>query len=163
RLARWHRLTGFSSFYLMLAHVVLITVGYAATAHANVFVELWNLIVTYPGMLLATAGTVALIMVVVTSLRAARRRFRYESWHLLHRSGYSGVGLALPHQLWTGTDFVGSRVSTVYWWTLYAAAAGAVFIYRIGLPLRRNWQHRLTVSHVVPEAPGLTSVYLRGR
>src|SRR5690349_2274448 len=54
RLARWHRWTGFSSFSLMLAHVVLITIGYAASAHANVFAELWDLIVTYPGMLLAT-------------------------------------------------------------------------------------------------------------
>jgi len=163
RLARWHRWTGFSSFNLMLAHVVLITLGYAASAHANVFAELWDLIVTYPGMLLATAGTVALVMVVATSIRAARRRLRYESWHLLHLYAYLGVGLALPHQLWTGTDFVGSKLSTAYWWTLYAAAAGAVLVYRVGLPLWRNWQHRLTVSHVVPEGPGLTSVYLRGR
>ncbi len=163
RLARWHRWTGFSSFYLMLAHVVLITVGYAASAHANVFAELWDLIVTYPGMLLATAGTVALIMVVVTSVRAARRRLRYESWHLLHLYAYLGAGLALPHQLWTGADFVGSPISTAYWWTLYGASAGAVLVYRVGLPLWRSWQHRLTVTHVVPEGPGLTSVYLQGR
>jgi ferredoxin-NADP reductase len=38
-----------------------------------------------------------------------------------------------------------------------------VVVYRVGLPLWRNWQHRLTVSHVVAEGPGLTSVYLRGR
>src|SRR5689334_4511538 len=162
-LARWHRWTGFSSFYLMVVHIVLITFGYAIAAHANVFGELWDLIVTYPGMLLATAGTVALIMVVVTSVRAARRRLRYESWHLLHLYAYLGVGLALPHQLWTGADFVNSGLSTVYWWTLYAVAAGAVVGYRIGLPLWRNWQHQLTVSHVVAEGPGLTSVYLRGR
>src|SRR6185437_16457660 len=53
RLARWHRWTGFTSFNLMLAHIGLITLGYAASAHANVFAELWDLIVTYPGMLLA--------------------------------------------------------------------------------------------------------------
>src|SRR5689334_16616834 len=29
RLARWHRWTGFTSFHLMLAHIVLITIGYA--------------------------------------------------------------------------------------------------------------------------------------
>jgi predicted ferric reductase len=162
-LARWHRWTGFSSFYLMFVHIVLITFGYAVAAHANVFGELWNLIVTYPGMLLATAGTVALVMVVVTSVRAARRRLRYESWHLLHLYAYLGVGLALPHQLWTGADFINSGLSTAYWWTLYAVAAGAVLVYRVGLPLWRNWQHRLTVSHVVAEGPGLTSVYLRGR
>ena len=39
---------------------------------------------------------------------------------------YLGVGLALPHQLWTGADFLASTASTVYWWTLYAVAAGAV-------------------------------------
>lgn len=163
RLARWHRWTGFSSFHLMLAHVVLITIGYAGTAGTGRWAELWNLVVTYPGMLIATAGTVLLVMVVVTSVRAARRRLRYESWHLLHLYAYLGVGLALPHQLWTGADFVGSAPAQAYWWTLYAVSAGAVLVYRIGLPARRNWRHRLTVGHVVPEGPGLTSVYLRGR
>jgi predicted ferric reductase len=163
RLARWHRWTGFSSFWLMVAHIVLITIGYAGAAHANAFAELWDMVWTYPGMLLATAGTAALMMVVVTSVRAARRRLRYESWHLMHLYAYLGVGLALPHQLWTGTDFIGSRVSTAYWWTLYAVSAGAVLIYRIGLPVWRNWRHRLVVSHVTPEGPGLTSIYLSGR
>ena len=102
-------------------------------------------------------------MVVVTSIRAARRRLRYESWHLLHLYAYAGVGLALPHQLWTGTDFIGSAVSTAYWWTLYAVSAGAVLAYRIGLPVRRNLRHRLVVERVVPEGPGLTSVHLTGR
>ena len=161
RLARWHRWTGFTSFHLMLAHIVLITFGYAVTT--NVLVELWDMIVTFPGMLLATAGTLALCMVVVTSVRAARRRLRYESWHLLHLYAYLGVGLALPHQLWTGGDFVDSPVARAYWWTLYGVAAGAVLVYRLGLPAWRNLRHRLTVSHVVAEGPGLTSVYLRGR
>ncbi|MCM4084382.1 ferredoxin reductase family protein [Paractinoplanes hotanensis] len=163
RLARWHRWTGFTSFWLLVAHIVLIAFGYAGAEHANVFAELWDMIWSYPGMLLAAAGTAALILVVVTSIRAARRRLRYESWHLLHLYAYLGVGLALPHQLWTGTDFIGSTASTVYWWTLYALAAGAVLTCRIGLPAWRSWRHRLVVSHVVPEGPGLTSVYLTGR
>ncbi|SDS20578.1 ferredoxin reductase family protein [Actinoplanes derwentensis] len=160
RLARWHRWTGFSSFWLMMAHIVTITVGYASGG--NVLTELWNLILNYPGMLLAAAGTVALLTVVVTSIRAARRRLRYESWHLLHLYAYLGVGLALPHQIWAGEDFTGTAWARAYWWTLYLAAAGAVLAYRIGLPLARNRKHRLTVSHVVAEAPGLTSVHLSG-
>src|SRR5690242_7504468 len=123
RLARWHRWTGFTSFHLMVAHIVLITIGYAGSGHTAVVAELWDLVVTYPGMLLATAGTALLVMVVVTSMRAARRKLRYESWHLLHLYAYLGVGLALPHQLWTGADFIASPLSTAYWWTLYAAAA----------------------------------------
>ena len=111
-LARKHRWIGFSSFYLMLVHIVLITVGYAQTARTGVLHELWQLVTTYQGMLLALAGTVALFMVVATSIRAARRRMRYESWHLLHLYAYLGVGLALPHQLWTGVDFTASALAT---------------------------------------------------
>src|SRR3954469_9085676 len=162
RLARWHRWTGFTSFWLMVAHIVLITLGYAGAEHADAFAELWTMIWTYPGMLLATAGSLALVMVVVTSLRAARRRLRYESWHLLHLYAYLGVGLALPHQLWTGTDFVGSAASRAYWWTLYAVSAGAVLLYRVGMPAWLSWRHRLVVTRVVAEGPGLTSVHLTG-
>jgi DMSO/TMAO reductase YedYZ heme-binding membrane subunit len=124
RLARWHRVLGFTSFHAMAAHVVLITVGYAVNDGHGVLGELWSLVWTYPGMLLATAGTLLLVLVTVTSIRRARRRLRYESWHLLHLYAYLGAGLALPHQLWTGTDFIGSPAAIAYWWTLYAVSAG---------------------------------------
>src|SRR4051812_44227552 len=108
----------------MIAHLGLIIWGYAAGDLAQAPREAWDLTVDYPGMLLAVSGTACLVMVVVTSIRAARARLRYESWHLMHLYAYLGVGLALPHQLWTGTDFIGSAVSTAYWWTLYAGSAG---------------------------------------
>jgi predicted ferric reductase len=162
RLAEWHRFTGFTSFNLMLAHILLITIGYAAAAHANVIREAWDLVVTYPGMLLALAATVALCLVVFTSIRAARRRLRYESWHLLHLYAYLGVGLAIPHELWTGTDFVFSGAATAYWWTVYALAAGATLAFRVALPVSRNLRHQLRVRAVVAEAPGVWSVWLTG-
>jgi predicted ferric reductase len=163
QLARWHRWTGFTSFNLLLAHVVLITLGYAGTVSANPLAEAWDLVVTYPGMLLAAAAFALLVLVVVTSIRAARRRLRYESWHLLHLYAYLGVGLALPHQLWAGADFIESPLARAYWWTLYIGCAGAVLVWRVGLPVWRNVRHRVVVEAVVPEAPGVTSVYLRGR
>jgi len=81
----------------------------------------------------------------------------------LHLYAYLGVGLALPHQLWTGADFMSSPLARAYWWTLYAVAAGAVLLFRLGMPAWRSYRHRLTVSEVVEEGPGLTSIYLRGR
>ncbi|MBM2619569.1 ferric reductase-like transmembrane domain-containing protein [Actinoplanes sp. LDG1-06] len=162
RLARWHRWTGFSSFWLMVAHIVLITLGYAATARTNPLQQLWQMIWNFPGMLLAAAGFLALCMVVVTSIRAARRRLRYESWHLLHLYAYLGAFLALPHQLWSGSDFVGSPWATAYWWGLWGAAVAAVIAYRLIVPLLRNRRHRLVVDRVVPEANGITSVYFNG-
>jgi predicted ferric reductase len=162
RLARVHRLVGFTSFNLMLVHVVLITWGYAAGKVLATPGMLWDLVVDYPGMLLGAAGTVCLCLVVFTSVRAARRRLRYESWHLLHLYAYLGVGLALPHQLWTGQQFVGSPVKTVFWWTAWALAAVAVVGCRIGIPLWHNLRHRLRVTRVVPEGPGIWSVHLTG-
>ena len=163
RLARLHRLVGFTSVTGMLAHVGLVTWGYAAGRLSATPGELWELTVSYPGMLLAAAGTGCLLLVVATSVQAARRRLRYESWHLLHLYAYLGVGLALPHQLWTGQEFLASTARTVFWWTLWAAAAGAVLVCRIGVPVVRNARHRLRVAAVVPEAPGVVSVHVTGR
>ncbi|MGA8113089.1 MAG: ferric reductase-like transmembrane domain-containing protein [Actinocatenispora sp.] len=163
RLARWHHVTGFTSFWLMLFHVLLIVVGYAASTRTGLWAESWQLATTYPGMLLAVAGTGLLIAVVVLSVRAARRRMRYESWHLLHLYAYLGVGLALPHQLWTGADFVSSPPARAYWWALYIVCAGSVLLFRIALPVWRSARHRLRVSGVRAEAPGVFSVYVSGR
>jgi predicted ferric reductase len=163
RLARTHRLVGFTSFTLMLAHVGFITWGYADGRLRRTLTTFWTLTVDYPGMLLAVAGTACLVMVVVTSVRAARRRLRYESWHLLHLYAYLGVGLALPHQLWTGQEFVGSTGRTVFWWSAWIMAAGAVLIWRVALPLWRSARYGLRVTGVVVEAPGVVSVHLMGR
>lgn len=163
RLAALHRIVGFVSFDLMVAHLVLITWGYAAGRLSRTPATLWELTVDHPGMLLAVAGAGCLVMVVVTSVRAARRRLRYESWHLLHLYGYLGVGLALPHQLWTGQEFQTSPAATVYWWTVWAGVAATVLVWRVGLPLWRSARHRLRVTAVVPEAPGVVSVHLTGR
>ena len=163
RLARGHRWIGFLSFNLMLAHVGLITWGYAGGRLSRTPAEVWDLTVDYPGMLLAVAGTGCLVLVVVTSVRAARRRLRYESWHLLHLYAYLGVGLALPHQLWTGQDFTGSTARTVFWWGLWITTATCVLVYRIGVPLVRSARYGLRVSNVVSESTDVLSVHVSGR
>jgi predicted ferric reductase len=163
RLAHLHRLVGFTSFNLMLVHIVTITWGYAAGDLARTPATAWDLTVHYPGMLLAVGGTAALFMVVLTSIKAARRRLRYESWHLLHLYAYLGVGLALPHQLWTGQQFTDSTVKTVFWWTTWATAAAAVLCWRVGGPVWLNLRHQLRVASVVDEGSGVWSVHMIGR
>ena len=162
-LARRHPLVGFTSFTLMLAHLVAIVIGYALTASLNPFVQLWEMTVGYPGMLLAAAGTLLLVLVTVTSIRTAREKLRYESWHLLHLYAYLGVGLAIPHQLWTGQDFLSNPFATGYWWALWIAAAGAIVIWRIGVPVHRTLAHSLRVAAVVREGPDVVSVWMHGR
>jgi predicted ferric reductase len=162
-LARRHRLVGFWSFSLMLGHIGLITAGYALADHRGLIRELWHVLTSYRGMLLASLGTGFLVLVVVTSVRLSRRRLRYERWHLLHLYAYVGVGLAVPHQLWTGADFVRSPAARAYWLTAYLVAAGAVLVFRIGMPLWRTARHALVVSGVQREAADVVSVRVRGR
>ena len=163
RLVRIHRIVGLTSFWLMMVHIVAIIGGYASGRWSAVLSTTWDLITDYGGVLLALAGTACLIMVVVTSIRVARRRLRYESWHLLHLYAYLGVGLALPHQLWTGQEFLQSPAATAYWWTIWAVTAAAVLIWRVILPLLRTARHSLRVAAVVPETADVVSVYLTGR
>jgi len=162
-LARRHRVVGFTSFTLMVAHIVTITLGYAAASPAGLWGTITDFVANYPGMLLAVAGTVALVAVTVTSIKAARSRLRYESWHLLHLYAYLGVGLALPHQLWTGKEFLSSPAATVFWWGLWAAAAASVAFWRVGHPLWRSLRHQLVVTEVRAESPTVTTVVMRGR
>jgi len=162
-LARRHRWVGFWSFSLMLVHIVAITLGYAATSPKGLWATIVDFVVNYPGMLLAVAGTVALVGVTITSIRAARARLRYESWHLIHLYAYLGVALALPHQLWTGKDFLTSTAATVFWWTLWAVAAASVLIWRVGQPLWRSLRHQLVVDQVRAENDRVTTVVMRGR
>ncbi|QIM20479.1 ferredoxin reductase family protein [Phycicoccus sp. HDW14] len=161
-LARTHRLVGFTSFNLLWGHIALITLGYAAASPLGIWGTTWDFVVNYPGMLLAWAGVLALVLVVVTSVRRARRRLRYESWHLIHLYGYLGAGLVLPHQLWTGADFLDSTAATVFWWGLWGTTAAAVLLFRVGLPLWRSLRSPIRVLEVRAEGPGVTSVTVGG-
>jgi predicted ferric reductase len=163
RLVGLHRWVGFASFDLMVVHIVTITWGYDGGRLPSFPRQFWNLVTTYPGVLLSVAGSVSLVLVAVTSVRIARRTLRYESWHLMHLYAYLGVGLALPHQLWTGQQLVGSTARTVFWWSAWAVTAAAVVVWRIGLPVAVNLRHRLEVESVLDEGDGVWSVLVTGR
>ena len=71
--------------------------------------------------------------------------------------------MALPHQLWTGEDFLSHRYATVYWWSLWIAAAGAIIVWRVGVPVYRTVLHDLRVTAVVRENPQVISIWMTGR
>lgn len=162
KLVRIHRLVGFTSLNLMIAHILLLALGYAVRENQNLFESTWWMVSEWRGMVLATVGTIMLILVGITSARAARRRLRYHTWHLLHLYTYLGIGLVIPHEIWTGNEFksVWMQVSLV---AAYLIAVATLIVFRFAVPLARNRRHQLVVDHVVQESPGNYSVYLRGR
>jgi len=163
RLAAWHRWVGFSVVWLLLGHGVLTTIGYATFDQASPIGELWTMLTTYPYVLMGTAGMAMLLAVGITSVRAARRRLAYETWHGIHLYAYLAIALATAHQLVVGSDFMHDPVARTYWIGMYVAVAALVLVFRFGQPIALSVRHRLHVANVVSEGPGVVSVYLAGR
>ncbi|WP_416976535.1 ferric reductase-like transmembrane domain-containing protein [Streptomyces sp. T028] len=163
RVARWHAMAGRYTICLLVAHVVLILAGYAAQDRRSLVDETLTVVLDYPEMLKATAGTVILLAVGVTSVRAVRRRTSYEFWYYVHLLTYAAVFLAFGHQLALGNDLNGRPVATAAWYALYLGVAGLVLWFRVLAPVRLNLRHRLRVESVQREAPGVYSVVVRGR
>jgi predicted ferric reductase len=163
RLAGWHRWLGFATVWLITAHVVLTTAGYAMTDGRSFLAQTWVFLTTYPYMLMAYAGFGLFLLVAVTSIRAARRRVAHQTWHFIHLFIYLAIALAFAHQLSAGTDFVGDPVAVGYWVALYAVAAGLVVTFRLVMPARMALRHRLRVRSLVTESPDVLSIYITGR
>lgn len=163
RLTSWHRWTGFSVLWLLLAHAVFITFGYAEYSSMDPVRQLVDLAETVEGVLRAVVALAIIIVIGVVSARFARRRLAYETWHFIHLYTYAAVVLAFTHQIAAGTTFTTSSVATAYWYVLWGVALASVFAGRLLLPLWRNRRHQLRVSAVVPESDNVVSVYITGR
>ncbi len=163
RLARWHAMGGRYTVCLVVTHATLIVWGYAVTAHTNVVSQTWTLLVSYPDVLAATVGGLLLVGVGISSMRAARRRLRYETWYYLHFYTYLAVALAFSHQFADGAEFVSSLPARIWWGALYVIVAGAITWYRFLTPAGQAIRHRMRVLSVQPEAAGMVSVVISGR
>ena len=163
RLARWHSMGGRYVIGLVLAHALLITWGYAVTAHTTITHQAWTLLDSYPDVLLATAAGVLLVMIAVVSARAVRPRMRYETWYYLHFYTYLAIALAFSHQFADGAEFMTNTAARVAWSAMYICAGAAITWYRFVTPVRQAVRHRLRVAKVTTEAPGVVSVVIAGR
>ena len=162
-LAVAHRWLGFATVWLLLGHGIFTTFGYALGDRTNVIAEFWTLITTYPYVLMALVSGGLFAAVAISSVRAARRRLSYETWYGIHLYAYLAIALGFLHQLFVGTDFIHDPIAVGYWVALYAVTVALILVFRIGQPIWLSVRHRVRVSHVVTEAPGVISIYMTGR
>ena len=162
RLARWHAMGGRYIVSLVVAHGLLIVWGYAVEAHASLTSETATLLTQYPDVLMATVAGFLLLGVGLVSMRAARRRVRYETWYYLHLYTYLAIALAFSHQFAVGASFINNLAARFWWSAMYLTVAAAVLWYRVAVPLRASARHEFKVVGVKPEGPGVTSVYIGG-
>jgi ferredoxin-NADP reductase len=112
---------------------------------------------------MATVAWFTLLGVGLTSLRAARRRLRYETWYYLHLYSYLAIALAFSHQFANGAAFVDNAIARFAWELFYVITAALIVWYRLIVPARDFGRHRFVVAGVRDEANRTVSVYIRGR
>lgn len=158
----FHRRLGKPALSLLLVHFLLLTVGWAVADGQNVITETVTLFTT-PDMAIAYLGLGLLIVVVVSSLVAVRRRFPYEAWHAIHLLSYAAVLVAVPHQLSVGGVLAEGTWQRVYWIALYVGVFVAIAWFRFAVPIVRSFRHRIRVAGIEEVAPGVASIHLTGR
>ena len=162
-LAVAHRWLGFATVWLLLGHLVFTTIGYAAADGTNVVAEFLTFVTTYEYVLMAAVSAGLFGAIAITSRRAARRRLSYETWYGIHLYAYLAIALGFLHQLFVGSDFMHDPMAVGYWIALYVVTFGLVLAFRVGHPILLSVRHRLYVSNIVTEAPGVISIYVSGR
>jgi predicted ferric reductase len=163
RKSAWHRDLGAYVIGIISLHIVLITAGYAATARTGVWHEAWTLLTTNQDMISAVVAFGLMVVLASVAVRAIRTRLPYGLWHGMHLGTYLILLFVYGHQFADGQQFVLSHAARVYWASLYFAVIAAVVYGRVVTPLRLNLRHQLRVEAVVPETPGVTSIYVTGR
>jgi predicted ferric reductase len=161
RLSRWHGAGGRAVVGLVLVHAYAATAAWAQSRQQGLLSATWH-VLGLPGLLAATLGTGLLLAVAVLSVRAARARVSYETWHTIHLLVYVGVALSFVHQL-AGPDLAGHRVLQVLWALLYTGVFALVVEHRVVTPLRNAGRHRMRVAAVHAEGPGVVSIMVEGQ
>jgi len=164
KIVKAHKWLGFATFWLIIAHVGLLLVGYAVAMNQSLwdqFVFFWD---NFPYVSLAVVGVVLLFgTVIAMSLRRFRSAVKYEKWHLLHLFAYVSAIFALPHQFRGGRSLMDQPLSSAYWWLLWAAAFACVIWFRLLVPLIRFQRHGLRVLSVAEDGDRGLAVRMTGR
>lgn len=163
RLVSWHRKAAPYSLFLILIHVLLVALGYAANDKVRVGIELWRLVTTYPWMLPAFIGFLTFMAAGISSYKRVRSKMKYETWWTIHLYTYIGVVFSFMHQVLTGVMFIGHPLNRIYWTGLYIFVGATILIWRVVIPGYKSIRCLIKVSKVEIEAPGIISIYVSGR
>lgn len=162
-LLGWHRDLGAILTIMVLAHAVLLLLGYASYDESSVLAETWTMLTTYEDMISAFVATGLLVGIGVLAIRAVRAAMPYELWYFLHLTSYAVLLLSYGHQFAVGRELTDPDFGQAFWIGLYVFVLVTLVWGRIIEPLRLNLRHRLRVAEVVQEGQDMFSIYIRGR
>jgi predicted ferric reductase len=164
RLARVHRLNGYLSISFILLHFIFLIVSYALQQQVGLgqqFMDFWN---NWQDANQAFLGLLVFLLVVVSSITIARKRYKYEAWYFVHLLTYLAVLLAWGHQLKLGGDFsLKNQWFVYYWYVLYGFVIINYLAFRIFRPLWNYARFGFVIDEVVQETEDSWSVYIKAQ
>jgi predicted ferric reductase len=162
RLAKAHHILGLTIPAALILHPALIILRHSAAAGIS-FPAQYKAMQGLEDIPAASAGAVLMLLAVIMSLPAVRRRFSYETWHFSHLFLYAGLGLAVGHQLELGGDIKNNPAFARTWYALYAFSLASLAWGRVLRPLLLFRRHRFVVEKIVPETTETESIWITGR
>ena len=163
KLTHAHKKLGKPLLYLLIVHTITALISYSISDGVGVLTTLLNLIGGYADLLLAFIGLLLMILVVVSSIRAARRKLSYEAWYLIHLLSYISIFVAIPHQFSLGTELLAEPLLATYFIALYVFVGLNIVWFRFLFPVVQSLALSLRVESVRPEANRTTSIVIGGK
>ncbi len=157
-----HRLTGYGVLLSISAHVVFLTISYAAGS-LSLWAQFLDFNNHYEDILMATIGTGVFFLATSLSVRIIRTNIRYELWYVVHLTIYLAIVLTFLHQIPNGNDFIGSPWFTAFWYGLYGFVTLIWAWYRVLRPYWLAIKYDFRVYAVERAAANTYSVFLTGR
>ena len=158
---RLHRLIGFGIIAVLALHVALLSAGYALASGVSVVVQFVSFAGSWEDVWSALVATLVIVGVGIFSMRAVRRRFRYETWYVTHLMLYAAILLAIGHQIASGDMAAGA--ARFFWLALVGVVFAIFFAYRVARPLWYFFRCSFRVARVMRETPSTVSIYITGR
>ncbi len=163
KLNRWHRANGYLLSVFLILHPLLIILGHATWSQTGFWSQAWTLVTGWDGVLEALIAWAIFVMIIVASVRMfLYRRYRYETWYVIHLSVYAAIILVLDHQTNYG-DFAGNSTAKLAWQLITWGTLGLLVLFRFVKPLWNFQKFQFRIDRVASEAPDVHSIYLKGR
>ena len=162
KLTGAHKKLGKPLIYVLSLHAITSVVQSAMQNEVDLWTSLLTLIVDYPEMLIAVLGFLIMLVVMISSISAARRNLSYEVWYLIHLTSYVAVFLAIPHQFAFGSTFLSQPWLSTFFATLYIFTLLNVVWFRSLQPVIRSLTAGFSVGSVRNAGNNSTSIEIAG-
>jgi predicted ferric reductase len=161
KLAFVHHINGLLAWIFILLHPIFLVVGYKLANEVTASSQMLDFLLNWEGMFAAILSVVIFVIVIVVSLAAIKKMFRYETWYFIHLATYLAIILAFSHQLEHGNTLQ-NFIFIGYWYLIYWVAIGLLVYFKFLVPIRLFFKHKFYVSKIVQENSNVVSVYITG-